>query len=158
MKIKLNHILAAIVVVLLALCWASVRRPMHFADQRKQREAEVIQRLTEIRKAEKAYRQRFGIYAGTFRQLVGSGLLADSLRYVPYSEGQEFELAASVHTGKSGAAVPVMECGAPYNAYLQGLDENSIRELTEEANERGEYPGMKFGDITTPNDNAGNWE
>lgn len=54
MKIKLNHILAAIVVVLLALCWASVRRPMHFADQRKQREAEVIQRLTEIRKAEKA--------------------------------------------------------------------------------------------------------
>ena len=53
MKIKLNHILAAIVVVLLALCWASVRRPMHFADQRKQREAEVIQRLTEIRKAEK---------------------------------------------------------------------------------------------------------
>ena len=157
MKIKLNHILAAIVVVLLALCWASVRRPMHFADQRKQ-ESEVIQRLTEIRKAEKVYRQRFGIYAGSFRQLIGSGLLADSLRYVPYSRGQEFELSASVHTGKSGAAVPVMECGAPYDAYLQGLDENSIRELTEEANGRGEYPGMKFGDITTPNDNAGNWE
>lgn len=77
---------------------------------------------------------------------------------MPYSEGQEFELSASVHTGKSGAAVPVMECGAPYDAYLQGLDENSIRELTEEANGRGEYPGMKFGDITTPNDNAGNWE
>ena len=51
-----------------------------------------------------------------------------------------------------------MECGATYNTYLQGLDENSIREITEEANERGEYPGMKFGDITTPNDNAGNWE
>ena len=53
---------------------------------------------------------------------------------------------------------PLMECGAPYESYLNGLDENLIRELTEKADEKGEYPGLRIGDTTTPNDNAGNWE
>ena len=44
------------------------------------------------------------------------------------------------------------------NQHLSGLDENSIANLIEEANNAGRYPGLKIGDITTPNDNAGNWE
>lgn len=158
MEIKLNHILAAIVAVLLVLCVTSVYRPMRFNDERARRETAVSQRLMEIRNAENAYLARFGTYAGSFSQLAGSGLIADTVRFVPYSGGREFQLTSSVHTGKSGKPVPLVECGATYDTYLNGLDENSIRELTEDANGRGEYPGLKFGDITTPNDNAGNWE
>ena len=37
-----------------------------------------------------------------------------------------------------------MECGAQYQQYLKGLNENDITNLIEEANKRGEYPGMKI--------------
>lgn len=51
-----------------------------------------------------------------------------------------------------------MECSAAYDDYLKGLDKNSIDNLTQAANESGRFPGLKFGDTTQPNDNAGNWE
>lgn len=51
-----------------------------------------------------------------------------------------------------------MECGTQYAVYLNGMDEKQIKDITEEANNRGDFPGLKIGDITTPNDNAGNWE
>lgn len=47
---------------------------------------------------------------------------------------------------------------AAYDDYLKGLDKNSIDNLTQAANESGRFPGLKFGDTTQPNDNAGNWE
>lgn len=158
MKIKINHILSAIAAALLVLCVMSVWSPIRFSDIRSRREAAVKARLVEIRKAEETYKKMNGCYAGSFRQLADCRLLADSTRFIPYSGGEEFELTATVHTGKSGTPTSIMECGAPYTAYLKGLDENSVKEITEEANSRGEYPGLKFGDITQPNDNAGNWE
>lgn len=158
MKIKINHILSAVAAALLALCVMSVWSPIRFSGVRSEREAAVKARLVEIRKAEEAYKKMNGCYAGSFRQLVDSRLLADSMRMVPFGGGKEFELTATVHTGKSGTPVSIMECGATYQTYLGGLDENAVREITEEANSRGEYPGLKFGDITQPNDNAGNWE
>lgn len=51
-----------------------------------------------------------------------------------------------------------MECGAEYKTYLQGLDKGMTDNLTEEAEAEGRYPGLKIGDLTTPNDNDGNWE
>lgn len=157
-KIKLNYILSAITVALLALCVASVYGPIRFDSQKRERETAVKERLAAIRKAEEAYRLRYGTYAESFSKLTENRLIGDSMQYVPYSGGKRFELTVSVHTGKSGKPVPLMECGAAYDAYLNGLDEKRIAELTEQANERGDYPGLKFGDITTPNDNAGNWE
>ena len=50
-----------------------------------------------------------------------------------------------------------MECGAEYGDFLDGLDEESIQEVTDKANYAGEYPGLKIGDITTDNNNAANW-
>ena len=50
-----------------------------------------------------------------------------------------------------------MECGAEYESYLDGLDEESIQQKIEEANYAGNYPGLKIGDLTTDNNNAGNW-
>lgn len=158
MKLKINHILSAICIILAVLSVVSVVRPLCFDRERLHREAKVKHCLYEIRKAETAYLRLYGNYTSSLERLVASGLLSDSLKTVPFSDGKDFDISISVYTGKSGQAVPVMECGASFKTYLYGLDENRIRELTEQADSRGEYPGLKFGDITTANGNVGNWE
>ncbi|MCD8318529.1 MAG: hypothetical protein LUC45_06705 [Paraprevotella sp.] len=90
--------------------------------------------------------------------LLGPNGNADSLQYIPYSDGQKFELEKSIHVGRSGATQNVMECRAPYSAYLKGLDEREIYNMTDDAEKQGRYPGLKIGDLTNPNNNAGNWE
>lgn len=157
-KIKLNYILSAIVAALLILCTASIYGPVHFNNEKAHREAAVKERLCAIRKAERIYRQLHGTYTADFKQLTGSKLLKEEMQYIPFSDNKKFELATTIYTNKSGSTTPLMECRAPYAAYLDGLSEKRINELTETANSTGEYPGLKIGDITTPNENAGNWE
>ena len=84
--------------------------------------------------------------------------MADSLQYIPYSDGERFSLSATTVITKSGQQMPLMECGAQYQQYLNGLDENSIPNRVEAAYEAGLYPGLKIADLITPNNNAGNWE
>ena len=67
-------------------------------------------------------------------------------------------IRTAVATGASGAAVSLMECGATYDDYLQGLNPQEIERLTREANDNGKFAGLKIGDLTTPDNNAGNWE
>jgi len=58
----------------------------------------------------------------------------------------------------SGRQIPLVECAAEYTSYLKGLDRNAVAALVQEAVAAGRYPGLKIGDITTSNSNAGNWE
>ncbi len=82
----------------------------------------------------------------------------DSLQYIPYSNGQLFELEKTIYIGRSGVVQNVMECRAPYSAYLDGMNEREIYNMTNDAEDQGRYPGLKIGDLVTPNNNAGNWE
>ncbi|MDE5561345.1 MAG: hypothetical protein K2J00_06065, partial [Bacteroidaceae bacterium] len=43
----------------------------------------------------------------------GQNLNVDSMRYIPFSEGDTFEIIACPNTTKSGAIIQVMECNAP---------------------------------------------
>lgn len=158
MKIKNNHILLICVLALALICFLSVDKPIHFQHQQAIREYAVKERLLKIRTAEERYRKATGAYTGDFTLLVKRGLLADSLQYIPYSGGKRFSLTASTQIMKSGKQIPLMECDANYEDYLHGLDQNSIDNLIQEANESGRYPGLRIGDINTPNYNAGNWE
>lgn len=155
---KNNYLLGLCVVVLVVICGLSINAPVRFEKAQARREMVVKQRLIKIRAAEEKYRVRHGAYAGDFKVLVASGLLADSLQYIPYSDGQRFELTATTTIGKSGRQIPLMECGANYASYLKGLDKGSVSNLEEAANEAGRYPGLKIGDISEPNGNRGNWE
>lgn len=157
-KINSNHILALLALLLLAVCVASVYSPIRFDNEQEARERAVKRRLLQIRNAEERFRSRHGEYAADFKTLVGSGFLADSLQFIPYSDGRRFDLTATTVTSRSGRSVPLMECGAKFNDYLQGLDGNKTANLIEQASNAGRYPGLKIGDISTPNDNAGNWE
>lgn len=90
--------------------------------------------------------------------IFGKGFVADSIQYIPYSGGQKFELEKSIHVGRSGVTQNVMECRAPYAAYLKGLSPREIFNLEDAAEQRSIYGGLKIGDLATPNNNAGNWE
>lgn len=155
---RTNILLTACILVLLVLCYRSISAPMRFEKERARRETVVKQRLTAIRTAEEHYRQRTGLYTERLDTLVALGLLSDSACVIPFTQGQRFEATTTVEVGRSGKEIPLMECGATYPDYLQGLDAASIADLTSAAEQAGRYPGLKFGDITTPNDNAGNWE
>lgn len=86
----------------------------------------------------------------------------DSLRYIPFAEGDTFEIVAIPNTTKSGAIIQVMECNAPFSSYLKGLGkrgERMIYNRTEEAEEKGAFPGLRIGEAGNGwNNNAGNWE
>lgn len=150
--------LTACAAILGVACIMSVNAPLRFDRERSERETAVKRRLVQIRHAEERYRQKHGAYAADLRTLVNGGYLADSLQYVPHSGGQRFDIAVSIHTTPSGRTMPTMECGAEYSAYLKGLDGNAVANLTATAENAGRYPGLRIGNITTPNDNRGNWE
>lgn len=92
----------------------------------------------------------------------GLNLNYDSLRYIPFAESDTFELIAIPNTTKSGAIIQVMECNAPFSSYLKGMGKRGKRMIynrTQDAEEKGVYPGLKIGEAGDGwNNNAGNWE
>jgi hypothetical protein len=87
------------------------------------------------------------------------GFNPDSMRYIPFSEGMMFEMAARNDTdANTGAPLNLFEVKAPYESFLRGLDNQEIINLRELAEKTNRYPGLKVGDIETPNNGAGNWE
>lgn len=160
MRMKVNNtlLLSACVLVLAALCVMSIASPLRHEQQQAVREKAVKSRLVKIRSAEERYLQRHGTYTGSFDELVRSGLLADSLRYIPFTDSLQFRLQASAVDGRGGRQIPLMECSATYSQYLQGLDKDFVADLTEEADAAGRFPGLKIGDLQQPVGNAGNWE
>ena len=90
------------------------------------------------------------------------GFVADSMRYIPFSQGDTFELIACPNTTRSGSIIQVMECNAPDSSFLKGMGKAGKRLIynrNEEANAKGAYPGLKIGDAGNNwNNNAGNWE
>lgn len=98
-------------------------------------------------------------YVPMVESLYGKGYPVDSLRYIPFSNGQQFELAkAEVVTGSAGIKVKVMCAKAPYTSYLSDLDKQELINLIETTEKLEKYPGLKFGDVEEANNNAGNWE
>ena len=90
------------------------------------------------------------------------GFVADSLRYIPFSGGDTFEIIACPNTTKSGAIIQVMECNAPDSCFLKGMGKAGKRLIynrQEDADAKGAYAGLKIGDAGNNwNNNAGNWE
>ena len=81
----------------------------------------------------------------------------DSLKYIPYSGGDTMLLEAAVRK-VSGVAVPLFQASAPFDLLLKGLDRQLIINLNVEREDTGRYPGLKVGDVDSPNNNVGNWE
>ena len=81
----------------------------------------------------------------------------DSLKYIPFSGGQEIEMEA-ITKMVSGVPVPLFEAKVPFKALLKGLDNQLRINLDAERRDQNKYEGWMVGSVTAPNNNAGNWE
>ena len=85
----------------------------------------------------------------------------EDLRYIPFAEGDTFQLQAFTSLTRSGTIMYVMECCAPDTSFLKGMGRNGDRLIVNRAqlaDDMGNYPGLKIGDLNNWNNNAGNWE
>ena len=80
----------------------------------------------------------------------------NDLRYVPFSDNVEFELADSI-IKRSGISVPVFEAKASYSVYLKGMDEQRVRNAIAEQEDIDKYAGLKVGSLEEAS-TEGNWE
>ncbi|KAA6349546.1 hypothetical protein EZS27_003057 [termite gut metagenome] len=86
------------------------------------------------------------------------GFNADSLRYVPFGDGEQFEMNTTSQIAKSGAPIYLLEAKTPYKVYLEGLDKQEVINIIDLQTKLNRYPGLMVGSLETPNNNAGNWE
>jgi len=80
----------------------------------------------------------------------------DSLRYIPFSNGEKFELQADT-IKKGGVEVDVVEVKAHYKTFLKGLDRQLVINQIKTKEDIDKYPGLKFGSLKEPSTD-GNWE
>lgn len=86
------------------------------------------------------------------------GFNADSLRFVPYTNGAQFAMGTKNDTLKSGAPVFMYEVKVPYTVYLNGLDKQEIINLVDTQEKLYRYPGLMIGSLESWNSGGGNWE
>ena len=84
------------------------------------------------------------------------GYVADSIKYVPFTNGKLFDLAAKVDTLQSGPA-RFFQAQTPYYVYLEGLDKQEIDNLIYVRQQLDRYPGIRVGSMEEPI-TTGNWE
>lgn len=82
----------------------------------------------------------------------------NDIRYIPYSEMEEFKLSTDILSINNGRKIPVFEVKAHNNIILNGLDELSIINLNDDARTNEKYPGLKIGSLIEFNRGRGNWE
>ncbi|MCQ2064837.1 MAG: hypothetical protein MJY66_03145 [Bacteroidaceae bacterium] len=92
------------------------------------------------------------VWVSLYDSLYHGSIDPDSLRYIPFGNGAEFEMTTSCDTTKSGNFQYSFEAMAPYKIYLDGLDKQEVFNLIDECDQLGRYPGMRV------DNNSGNWE
>jgi len=209
MKTAIQIILTVAILGLGYLCVESIQKPVRFNKVHNERKEKVIERLENIRDAQRAYKSMYGKFTGSFDTLIGfvksdslrlvrmegrltdsmleegiterkalelgiiqrdttlisvrdslfgQNYIADSLRYIPFTQNEIFEMDATTIETASGVEVPIFEAKVHNNTYLKGLDKQQIINLNDDAFSYERYPGLKVGSMEEANNSAGNWE
>lgn len=129
--------------------------------KRKWQEAEKagLVKLNKKGEVEEYFFSRDTMWVLALDTLYPKGFNADSLRYVPFGNGAEFELRTGCDSSsKSGNKLYLFEAKTPYRTYLDGVNKDELNNLIDFQEEIGRYPGLQVGDAEVGNNNAGNWE
>ena len=119
----------------------------------------ILAGMTELKALELGIIKRDTAYVNVIDTLFKTKTwIADSLRYVPFTDKAEFELGTNVLSTASGVDVEVFEAKVPYEVFLQGLEKQEIINLREVDVKLNRFPGLRVGSLTEANNNAGNWE
>ena len=209
---KVIQVLFVLIIIILGyLIVESIMEPIRFNQAVERRERATIDRLINIREAQKAYKDVYKRYTGSFDTLIGflhndsfsvikaigtipeewleefgleqarekairEGVIlrettkiavmdslfgveypVDSLRYVPYTEGVEFDMESSEILTSSNLKVQVVEVSVQYDDLLKGLDEQLIVNYKDERMKIVGFEGVKFGSLEEGT-LTGNWE
>ena len=89
--------------------------------------------------------------------LFRSGYPVDSLRFVPFTQGEEFELGTN-NIVAGNVVVNVFEAKVSNNVLLRGLDPQLLVNFNADRQQKTGYAGLKVGSLEETTNNAGNWE
>lgn len=95
---------------------------------------------------------------GVKDSLFAPGYPIDSLRFVPFTGGAEFELGAGDLETGSGLSVKVFEAKVHNDVLLKGLNRQLVINLNDLRKKLERYPGLQVGSLTQATNHAGNWE
>ena len=129
--------------------------------KRKWQEAEKagLVKLNKKGEVEEYFFSRDTFWVAAIDTLYPKGFNVDSLRYVPFGNGAEFEMRTGCDSSsKSGNKLYLFEAKTPYKTYLEGINRDELNNLIDLQEELGRYAGLKVGDAEVGNNNAGNWE
>jgi hypothetical protein len=211
MKKIVQPILIIMIIVLGYLVVESIMRPIRFQRDVAVREKATINKLKDIREAEKAYKDVYKKYTGSFdtlamflkndsftvtkavgtipeewleelglekarekaikekviiretsRRSVMDSLFSasypvDSMKYVPFTNGVEFEIESNQIETSSSLMVQVVEVKAYYEDLLKGMNKQLIANYTDQKVTITGFPGIKFGSLEEGT-LTGNWE
>ncbi len=211
MKKVIQPLLIISIIVLGYLIVESIMRPIRFHREVDEREQAAISRLKDIREAQKAYKDVYKRYTGSFDTLqtflrqdsfrvtkaigtipeewldelglekareraIDEGVIirettsrsvkdslfgrtypVDSMKYVPYTDGKEFEIESSEVETSSNLQVQVVEVKSYYEDLLKGLNEQLIANYVDQRVTMTGFPGIKFGSLEEGT-LSGNWE
>jgi len=81
----------------------------------------------------------------------------DSIRFVPFTQGVEFEMDTAYLTA-GNVKVNVFEAKISNDILLKGLDPQLLFNYNADRKIKTGYAGLKVGSLTETTNNAGNWE
>ena len=209
MKRVVEIILVVIVAFLIYYIAMLIYTPLQFEKELTERSKTVVEKLKDIRSAERFYKGKYGKFTDNFDTLINFVLYdsvkmerklvdeddsvamaqlkkagkkniekynlavidtifnprklskeqIENLRFIPHTNNMEFILESG-EVDKGNVKVPVVECRAPYKAYLDTVEfrQNVINLIDDKVNNFNEYAGLKFGSMEGSNNEAGNWE
>ena len=144
-----------------------ISTPIHFENELKERKTQAIERIKDVRTAQRAFRAEYQRYAENFDELEKflytnpTELRCDieQLRYIPNSDN-EFIMETRFTKTSSNRTGPFIEVRAPYKLFLDTIKyrQEIINLIDEEVNVFDRYPGIKFGSMEEANNEVGNWE
>lgn len=140
---------------------------IHFENELKERKTQAIERIKDVRTAQRAFRAEYQRYAENFDELERflytnpTELRCDieQLRYIPNSDN-EFIMETGFTKTSSNRTGPFIEVRAPYKLFLDTIKyrQEIINLIDEEVNVFDRYAGIKFGSMEEANNEVGNWE
>ncbi len=211
MKKLFQIILAVAIVGLVYVIYVQISTPIRFDKETKAKKAQVIDRIKDIRTAQRAFKSKYQHFTASFDSLSAFALTdtlelerkivdeddsaamamlkksgkkniekfkiavidtifapkkvtrqdVENFRFIPGTGNKaQFIMEAGIITTESKVVIPVVECRAPYKAFLDTVAyrQEVINLIDEEQNNFNRYPGVKFGSMDSGNNEAGNWE
>lgn len=155
------------IISIIGIIGSQISTPISFENELKERKAQVIEHIKDVRTAQRAFRAEYQRYAEDFDELERflhanpTELRCDieQLRYIPNSDN-EFIMETGFTKTSPNCTGPFIEVRAPYKLFLDTLKyrQEIINLIDEEVNVSNRYPGIKFGSTDEADNDIGNWE